>query len=177
MKKIIWEKCTESLNSDELQINKSVIQTPINIILNRTIAGNFWFGDANFDIDTVHYNIINNVPGVDIIHSWSPYQFIIGIGKAFDYKKVLKNIELAVGCYKPKNKLALTSEQRSKIHQAKKDISQHKFWAIYILPNGEFESVGANNSKDFLPTYEFFHNLARFVGGRLLSPTRDKMVY
>lgn len=181
MKKIVWEKWSD-FNQDDYNNHKIVISTPIGMVSHKISATsngelNFWVGNTNFDIDPAHFTIIKNSPGVETLNVWTPYKFRICIGKAFNTNKVLKNIEVAVGCVNRSKSVNLTPEQKFEISNVKKDISKNKFWAIYILPNGKYEYCGTNNNAEFLETYSFFNNMEHSIGGKLLSPMRDQVVY
>jgi hypothetical protein len=182
MKIIKWEKWKDIFNQDSDSNGRIVLPTPAGMISHKIDARasgglNFIVGNTNFDLDNLHLGIIKNVQGVEIITPLTPYKFRICIGKAFDTKAVLREIEKSVGCYKIVDKVKLTDEQKILIKNTKKTISKNKFWAIYILPNGKFESYTTNDSDLFFHKYQFFKGLEDTVGGILLSPTKDKMVY
>lgn len=184
MKKIIWEKWEDYFNKDDGSNNgnKIVVATPIGMISHKISAKssgdlNFWVGNTDFDLNGLHIGVINNVPGVEMFTLWTPYKFRICVGKAFRTKKVLKDIEVALGCHNHKKSVLLTPAQKLEIYKIKQEISKNKFWGIYILPNGGFEYWGTDNNKQFIETYTFFNAMLNSVGGRLLSPAHDKMVY
>lgn len=52
-----------------------------------------WIGHTNFDVTPTIKNILNKVPGVEILKICSRYRFFIGIGKMFDFKEVRQYIE------------------------------------------------------------------------------------
>lgn len=183
MKKIIiWEKWKDVFQDEDQIPNKIVIPTPIGMISHKIGANangelNFMVGDTNFDLEGVHCAMINNVPGVEIFTLYTSYKFRICIGKAFSTNKVLRNIEIATGCHNEAEKFNITDEQRANIKKIKADLSGKKFWAIYILPNGKFEYCFADDNKEFIANYQFFLDMKRSIGGRVLSTTQDKVVY
>jgi hypothetical protein len=52
-----------------------------------------WIGHTNFDVTPTIKNILNKVPGVEVLKICSRYRFFIGIGKMFDFKDVRQYIE------------------------------------------------------------------------------------
>lgn len=60
---------------------------------------NFWNGDTNFDITEEICNIIETVPGVEILNIFSRYRFRIAIGRLFDSGLVKAEIQKNVFAY------------------------------------------------------------------------------
>lgn len=52
-----------------------------------------WIGHTNFDITPKIKNILNKIPGVEILKVCSRYRFFVGIGRMFDFKDVRQYIE------------------------------------------------------------------------------------
>lgn len=52
-----------------------------------------WIGHTNFDITPAIKDILNTVPGIELLKICSRYRFFIGIGKMFDFKNVRQQIE------------------------------------------------------------------------------------
>jgi hypothetical protein len=52
-----------------------------------------WIGHTNFDITPPIKNILDSVPGIELLKIYSRYRFFIGIGKMFDFTDVRKIIE------------------------------------------------------------------------------------
>ena len=96
----------ENYEDDELveEILKSrstkpvkVISTPMGIIPYNeyTASGkifNFWVGHTNFDITQAIVDILEKFEGVEILDIFTRYRFRIGIGKCFEDKEILSNI-------------------------------------------------------------------------------------
>lgn len=55
-----------------------------------------WIGHTNFDLTIKIKNVIDKIPGVELLKIYSRYRFFIGIGQMFDFKEVRKNIEEAL---------------------------------------------------------------------------------
>lgn len=52
-----------------------------------------WIGHTNFDITPAIKDILNAIPGIELLKICSRYRFFIGIGKMFDFKNVRQQIE------------------------------------------------------------------------------------
>lgn len=55
-----------------------------------------WMGHTNFDITPKIKNILNAIPGIELLKICSRYRFFIGVGKMFDFKTVRQHIEDAL---------------------------------------------------------------------------------
>lgn len=81
-----------------------VIATPMGLIpYNEYTASskifNFWIGHANFNLSKKIVNIIEKTDGVETLDVFTRYRFRIGIGKVFEDRNVMKNIENNVKQY------------------------------------------------------------------------------
>lgn len=56
-----------------------------------------WLGHTNFDIDKEFFEQVNKVPGVEGLKLFSRYRFLIGIGKAFQARSVMGQINQLIG--------------------------------------------------------------------------------
>lgn len=52
-----------------------------------------WIGHTNFDLTHNIKNILDDIPGIELLKIYSRYRFFIGIGKMFDFTEVRKIIE------------------------------------------------------------------------------------
>jgi hypothetical protein len=55
---------------------------------------NFWMGHTTFRLTGNHEDAIEGVDGVETLDVFTPYRFRVGVGRAFDDRKVRKAIEL-----------------------------------------------------------------------------------
>jgi|694.fasta_scaffold00435_62 hypothetical protein len=55
-----------------------------------------WIGHTNFDLTHSTKDVLNKVPGVELLKIFSRYRFFIGIGTMFDFTKVRNDIEKAL---------------------------------------------------------------------------------
>lgn len=111
---IIWEKWSNPLihteedvedesysdfldEEEHNQKTTSVMITPLGIIPFEEIKDcdkifNFWTGHTNFNISNNIANIIEGVDGVETFNIFTRYRFRIGVGKAFQDRDVMANI-------------------------------------------------------------------------------------
>lgn len=55
-----------------------------------------WMGHTNFDLTHYTKEILNKVPGIELLKICSRYRFFVGIGQMFDFKQVRNDIEKAL---------------------------------------------------------------------------------
>jgi hypothetical protein len=100
------EEDSDSISEDKESVNKlqqpgkqiRVIATPMGLIpYNEYTASskifNFWIGHTNFNLSKKVVNIIEKTDGVETLDIFTRYRFRIGIGKVFEDRDVMKNIE------------------------------------------------------------------------------------
>lgn len=81
-----------------------VISTPMGLIpYNEYTASskifNFWMGHTNFNISREVSKLIENTDGVETLDIFTRYRFRVAIGKAFEDREVLQNIDLKIKNY------------------------------------------------------------------------------
>lgn len=85
---------------DNEQIVKSSPMIPLTpqLIEDITMLSTFecWIGHTNFDLTHRTKDILNKVPGVELLKICSRYRFFVGIGQMFDFTKVRNDIEKAL---------------------------------------------------------------------------------
>lgn len=87
---------------DEIKSSK-IITTPFMPLTNQLMEDismlstfDCWIGHTNFDVTNNIKNILDEIPGIELLKICSRYRFFIGIGKLFDFKNVRKDIEIAI---------------------------------------------------------------------------------
>jgi len=88
------------------QSTPQMMMTPIGLIpiTEHTLAGkifNFWTGHTSFRMNKTVEDILNNVPGVETLDTYTPYRFRIAVGKAFDSSEVKSWIMKSLNCEPP----------------------------------------------------------------------------
>lgn len=118
-------------------------------------------GNTNFDINHSVAKIINDCEGVDSFRIISRYSFIIGIGKAFNFTQVRKNLEEQLGC--SNNKEYINPEAEALL-----EAIADKKYAVLIFPNGNYQYITSENP-DFEMTLANFKLLKDKVDGILIE--------
>lgn len=87
---------------DEIKSSK-IITTPFMPLTNQVMEDismlstfDCWIGHTNFDVTNNIKNILDEIPGIELLKICSRYRFFIGVGKLFDFKNVRKDIEIAI---------------------------------------------------------------------------------
>jgi hypothetical protein len=62
-----------------------------------SINFNCWFGHTNFDIRYSTVKKLKGIQGIELLEIKSRYRFLIGVGKAFDFPDVRKDLENTLG--------------------------------------------------------------------------------
>ena len=55
-----------------------------------------WLGHTNFDLTHGIKDVLNKVPGIEVLKICSRYRFFVGIGEMFDFTEVRNDIEKAI---------------------------------------------------------------------------------
>jgi hypothetical protein len=135
-----------------------------------------WVAHTNFDIEKDDVLKISEIDGVEGIRILTRYSFTVMIGVMFYFEDVLDaiNKELRVENEdfnepSPEESTKLLKENNEIVQEKLKKVAEHKFWHLYIFPNG----------KDIMNIYEteelrlelepFYNNLKSISEGILLS--------
>ena len=149
---------------DQLSIFQKIpklVTTPLGIYqlhdkMSPTKQFDCWTGHTNFDITDSVKEIIESDDGVELLVILSRYRFFVGIGKLFNFRSSRTNIESLL-CGSDIVKIdkidSITDSEFGKeiketISIIKKSLSQYKYWAIFVFPNGEIDYISANDDKD-----------------------------
>lgn len=86
------------LENNNISKQVRVISTPMGLIPYNeyTASGkifNFWIGHTNFNISKLIAQKIEQTPGVETLDVFTRYRFRIAIGKAFEPREVMLNID------------------------------------------------------------------------------------
>mgnify|MGYP003647775280 CR=1 FL=1 len=126
-----------------------------------------WLGYTDFDITHEVQEIIEQTPGVEVLMVLTRYRFFIGIGKLFSFRDVRVNIEKQACSSPAYHDHEPTSDA---IYLLKEDLSSHKYWAIFVFPNGELNCISSDSDNDklFKETLLLYKNAKLITGGVLL---------
>jgi len=201
------EKYEEHLDAEESEYGhgKNISFNPMRIV--STPQGfvsltEHSFASKHFDFWTMHYNhditkeiveAIEKCEGVETINVLTRYRIRIGFNRpliqygAFDLNVLRKNIEnkvLVLGradtdleCYN--ELISFEKSVRDKVKEIRISLSRSKYWAIYVLPNGEIETFyechdypsSIANSEIFKEKIKLFKQAEGMIGGKLLTST------
>jgi hypothetical protein len=153
----------------------------------------FWTMHYNHDITDKTVSAIEECPGVESVNAITRYRVRIGFNrillqsKAFNLNEIRKNVEEAVlNCgsnvsnewfnpvqSEPKEIEyfdGFTLDIAEKIEKAMEGLKENKFWAMYVFPNGNIESISESEvkSKSFEEKALFFKEMEKMVGGKAL---------
>ena len=94
----IEEENREENSNNYQKLNSKAVITPMGIIpLNENVACTktfkFWIGHTNFDLSQKAKEIIEKTEGVETLDIFTRYRFRIAVGKAFQDRVVMQNIQ------------------------------------------------------------------------------------
>jgi hypothetical protein len=94
------ESETDDIDTEEKDSSHLNMMLPITrqLIEDVTMLSSFdcWIGHTNFDLTHGLKEVLNKVPGVEVLKICSRYRFFIGIGQMFDFKSVRNDVEKAI---------------------------------------------------------------------------------
>lgn len=132
---------------------------------------NFWVGHTNFDITPMEKQVIETCPGVETFDLLTRYRFRVGIGKVFDSPSVKVMIQEML-CPKQQE---LDPQIIEQIESTKKQLSDHKYWLIFVTPNGKMSQLTSDEfNDDFKASYMAYKNTCSKVSGILLTSWDQK---
>lgn len=133
-----------------------------------TNSFNMWVMETNFDLGIDELNLIDDMPGIEIIEPFSAYRARICIGNCFDGKSVRRSIREAL-CETPPN-LPLSKANMANIEKDMVDLKlAERPWLIYVLPNGNHEPHSCDSKEDFNKLYSQYNEVRQVIGGLLLT--------
>jgi hypothetical protein len=102
------EAMEQELDSDEeednYEENREIVKSSPMIPLTNELMDDIamlssfdcWIGHTNFDLTHGVKEILNSVPGIELLKICSRYRFFVGIGRMFDFAQVRNDIEKAL---------------------------------------------------------------------------------
>lgn len=131
---------------------------------------NFWVGHTNFDIQNTELDIIEKTPGVETLDIVSRYRFRISIGKAFNTLEVKNDIKTRLQNPEENASTSINSEVINDINELKNRLSEHKYWFIFVTPNGKIDSaVSEEMNEDFQQKLAVYQQTKELVNGMLIT--------
>ena len=94
----------EREETDEKVKSKSAIFTPLGVIIldentDMYKLFNFWIGHTNFGLTEDIQKVIEDVPGVEVLHTFTRYRMRVAFAKCFKANKVCHAIKAAIDKY------------------------------------------------------------------------------
>jgi hypothetical protein len=131
----------------------------------------FYLCEVNFSITPRIAKVLSELPGIEILDVFTRYKFRIAIGNNFKFKDVKKSIEQAL-LISPAKDTKLDKVLDGQVKELiENQLSKSTYWAIYILPNGEMDSVTSNidDSDSFNNMLNVYNKSKEMVGGTLYT--------
>jgi len=103
---------------------------------------------------------------VELLHITSRYRFFLGVGRLFNFSDVRQSIEKEI-C----EKVFLDESAQETVNLIRNEISQDKFWSIFVDIAGEifYTSTNDPNDEEYLQTIETYELRKVSNGGMLLQ--------
>lgn len=127
-----------------------------------------WLADTNFSIIPQVVEIIEKIPGVEILQVISRYKFIIGVGELFDIRDVRVAIENSLACNREAEEVILDSKVLEQVEGLKQSLSTHNQWAIYVFPNGNIDFT-TSDEVDFKSKVNLYKQAVDYSNGILIE--------
>lgn len=158
-----------------------VMQTPMGMlsVVDHTFATSqfdFWMMFTNFPITDGVVEIIDQVPGVETFERYTKYRARVGFPRSglFQPRDVMNDIKaniLAAG-FEEQNEVlvGLEMETAKKVINVRANLAdRYDSWAIWVVPNGNLEVLGADNvDAEYMKKLTLLKRAVNTVGGRLL---------
>lgn len=168
-----WEPRPPERTSMRASIPTPMGPFPVSPFYDFNKAFEFWMGHTDFPIDDTVAEILDNVPGIEILDIITKYQFRFSVGKMFKGVNVRLNILEVLDAIPPRRgeinptDMTLPKEVRDKLDilesQAKANFER---WVFYILPNGRIDAAFDDNVDESLPLYKKAQEL---TGGVIIT--------
>lgn len=127
-----------------------------------------YIAHTNFDIDELVKSTVENIEGVEILEIYSPYRMRITVGKAFNPREVRRVITEKL-CREIKH-YNFDEATNVKIYQETlKMKKQNELWSIFILPNGNYESMIFSDKNEMENTLSNWESIRQRIGGIILT--------
>ena len=125
-----------------------------------------WVGHTNFDITHSIKERIESAEGVELLHITSRNRYFLGVGRLYNFSDVRQIIEKEI-C----EKVFLDENAQETVNLIKDEISQDKFWSIFVDVAGEIFYISTNDPDDeeYLETIEMYEMRKFSSGGMLLQ--------
>jgi len=158
-------------NEDKMQ---NVMSTPfgfwkVDDTMNPYKQFKMWMGHTNFSITEEVVNTIKQIPGVEVLKILTRYRFIVGVAELFEFSDIRRNVEEYLSCHQDEISLIVDDELKQKVYDLQEKLSsQYNQWAIYVLPNGNYDYT-TSDEEEFFPKLNLFKNAVDHSQGILIE--------
>ncbi len=164
--------------SDCVIDNVNGLHTPLGILKlteeNNPISKyRIFIARTNFTITEKEAILLNEIPGIEMVHIFSRYTFIVAIGNLFNWSDCKIQIEYFL-CQTHINDFQIQNIENESIKmqviETKHEISKFNNWAIYICPNGAIKHIESEEStSDYKSKLQTLKDAMIISKGLLLS--------
>lgn len=185
-RRIAWQKW-HGLSQDDFPANENseivkLIKEEAEAM--ESLSSDFWILNTNFDINDDVLRIVLKTEGVERFQPLTRYKAFVGFPKSgfFKPRDVMNSIQNALCLSNISSKEDNISDildlsLLNKINSVEKEISEYKYWKMWIIPNGSIEAICSNEtSNEYSKQEELLEDGIRLVGGMIKSSEDVKYV-
>jgi hypothetical protein len=156
---------------------QDIMQTPlglwrVNDTMNPYKQFKLWMGHTNFTITSDVVDIIQDIPGVEVLQVMTRYRFIIGVGELFSIRDVRVAIESQLDCNMDIDSMISDQQVLQEVHELEKTLSVYDKWAIYVFPNGELDWTHSGE-EDFGTQLNIYKDAVDHSSGLLIEGNNE----
>lgn len=132
-----------------------------------------WMGHTNFSITRDVVEVLQSIPGVEVLQIMTRYRFIIGVGELFDIRDVRRTIETQLECHKDECDMIPDQELLAQIFELRATLTD-KFdqWAIYVFPNGKIDFTTSDEA-NFGQQLNMYRQAVDYSNGVLIESENE----
>lgn len=130
---------------------------------------NMVIAHTNFDVTDEHIARISEVPGIEDVTPLTRYRVRLGVGLAFDEEEVRRSIDELCGVRRGPLGEQPPAPLRDKANMAVESAKRHKYWAVYVFPNGNVDMTTSAKRADVDRAIEVYTAGHAMVGGAVYS--------
>jgi hypothetical protein len=171
-----WEPEPVKANPTRPVIPTAMGPIPITPYFNFGRAFEFWMGHTNFPIMDDVAEVLDEVPGIEMLDIITRYRFRFSVGHLFTGAEVKASIQEALNAVPPRkgeinpSDMRLPKEVRDKLDVLEKQArANFEMWSIYILPNGEIDFSSSDNQEQFDKQMALYKGAQEQAGGVIIT--------
>ena len=131
-----------------------------------------WMGHTNFTITDEIAEILDVIPGVEVLQILTRYRFVIAVGELFDIHDVRIAIEDSLVCNKDAIDRINDESIKQQVYDLKAALSTYDKWAIYVFPNGQLDFT-TSEQEDFGKQLNLFKQAIDYSNGILIESDNE----